>query len=253
MFFLLSKILVFVLSPVLWVVLLLLFALFASKADRRRNLVVMAMLMLYLFSNEFLLNEVARKWETPLTKLQSVGKYDYAIVLGGFSDYDNLSAKIKFRDGSDRLLQALQLYQQKKVRKLFISGGSGQLLHQDKSEADKVKAFLVSLHIPENDIIMEMMSRNTHENALFTVKWLSKHDPGARCLLVTSAWHMRRAMGCYQKEGANVTAYSTDIFSEPRRFDYDIMIFPNARMLSNWNMLLREWVGYASYVVARYI
>jgi uncharacterized SAM-binding protein YcdF (DUF218 family) len=228
-------------------------ALFSKQASRKKKFLIFGLLILYLFSNKFIFNEVGHKWEVPLSKLENVGKYDYAIVLGGFSSFDTTCAKIKFNEASDRLWQGLQLYYQKKVRKIFISGGSGSVLHQDETEADKVKAFLLSIHVPESDIIMEMTSRNTHENAVNTQAWLKKHDPGARCLLVTSAAHMRRAKGCYKKEEVNVTPYAAHMLSDPRRFDFDILILPQAIILDYWSSLFKEWVGYATYFALGYI
>jgi uncharacterized SAM-binding protein YcdF (DUF218 family) len=226
---------------------------FSKQPSRKKKFLIVGFLTLYLFSNQFLFNEVERKWEIPLTKLESVGKYDYVIVLGGFSSYDLTCNRVKFGEASDRMWQGLQLYYQKKVKKIFISGGSGLILHQDETEADKVKAFLISIKVPESDIIMEMTSRNTHENAVFTQAWLKKHDPGAQCLLVTSAAHMRRALGCYKKEGVNVTPYSAHQISELRKFDFDILVLPQAGPIDYWSSLIKEWVGYAAYRVAGYI
>jgi uncharacterized SAM-binding protein YcdF (DUF218 family) len=253
MFFLFSKLLFFLLTPIFWVFSLLCIALFSKQVTRKKKFVVISILLLYLFSNKFLFNEVERKWDIPLTKLENVGNYDYAVVLGGFSSFDTTYAKVKFSEASDRMWQGLQLYYQKKVRKILISGGSGSVLHQDETEADKVKAFLLSINVPDSDIIMEMTSRNTHENAVFTQAWLKKHDPGARCLLVTSAAHMRRAMGCYKKEGINVTPYSSHQISDMRKFDYDILILPQAITLDYWNSLIKEWVGYVAYKVVGYL
>jgi uncharacterized SAM-binding protein YcdF (DUF218 family) len=252
MFFLISKVLSFLITPFFWVFVLLLMALFSKKANRKKGYLIFGILLLFLFSNNFLFNEVCQKYESPFTKLEDVENYDYAVVLGGFASFDVTYSKIKFGETSDRLWQTLQLYHQKKAKKIFISGGSGLLLHQDETEADKVKAYLISINIPETDVIMEMTSRNTHENAVNTQHWLKKHDPSARCLLVTSALHMRRALGCYKKTGLNVTPYSTNKLSDIRRFDFDNLILPNVDTMYKWNLLIREWVGYVTYKIMRY-
>ena len=64
---------------------------------------------------------------------------------------------------------------------------------------------------------------------------------------------MRRAMGCYKKEGVNVTPYAAHQISEPRKFDLDILILPQAITLDYWNSLIKEWVGYAAYRIIGYI
>ena len=253
MFFLFSKILLFVISPFTWIFVLLLFALFTKKTNRKRNYLIICTFILILFSNEFLFNEVERKWEAPPSKYENLDKYDYAILLGGFSSYDTAYSKVKFTETADRFCQTIQLYEQKKVRKILISGGSGSILHQDETEADKIKVFLKSLHVPESDIIMEMTSRNTHENASNTASYLKKHDVKAKCVLITSAQHMPRAYGCFKKEGLNVTAYSTNFLAFQRRYDLDILVIPKSYILTRWECLIKEWVGYFSYKIAGYL
>jgi uncharacterized SAM-binding protein YcdF (DUF218 family) len=253
MFFFFSKVLVFLLSPFLWMFLLLVFALFTKQSNRKRNYLIVSILILLLFSNGFLFNEAVRKWEVPVTRIEALDKYDYAILLGGFSSFDTTYKKIRFGEAADRFCQTIQLYHQKKVKKIFISGGAGSLLHQENTEADKVKAFMLSIHIPEQDIVMEMTSRNTHENAVNTAAYLGKHAPGARCLLVTSACHMPRALGCFKKAGSNVTPYVTDYLAQPRKYEVDLLILPNPNILYRWSLLLKEWVGYLSYKVSGYI
>jgi uncharacterized SAM-binding protein YcdF (DUF218 family) len=252
MFFLFSKLLSFLLSPFFWVIILLFFALFAKKANKKRNYLILSILLLFLFSNAFLSNEMANLWEAKPVPLNNVGKYDYAIVLGGFSAYDTTYAKVKFFESSDRLWQALQLYHLKKVKKIFISGGSGKLMHQEETEADKVKAFLISLNVPECDIVMEMTSRNTHENAMNTALWLKKHHSNAKCLLVTSAGHMRRAMGCFRKENVNVTSYPTHYFAARRTYEFDRLVIPSVEVLMGWQGTIKEMFGYLTYQVMRY-
>lgn len=252
MFFLISKLLTFLLSPLVWVFALLITALFIGKEGLRKKLLAFGIILLYFFSNEFVCNEACRIWEYPFTKPDSADTYDYAIVLGGFSTYDTAFSRVKFNEAADRFIQSYQLYQQGKVKRFFLSGGSGSIMHQDETEADKVKDFLISLKVPKQDIIMEKASRNTHENAANTADWLAKNDPNARCLLVTSASHMIRALGCYRREGVNVTPYAANRLTDPRKFDPATLLVPKARNLMKWDVLLKELVGILIYKVVGY-
>ena len=253
MFFLLSKLLTFLLSPLVWVLILLITAVFVVKSQLRKKLLIAAIIVLYFFSNGFICNEACRMWEYPFTKPDSTETFDYAIVLGGYSTYDTASSRVKFIDAADRFIQAYQLYQRGIVRKFFLSGGSGSVLYQDEKEADKIKTFLVSLKVPVSDISMEKFSRNTHENAVYTQRWLMENDPGARCLLITSAAHMRRALGCYKKAGVNVTPYTTHRLSEPRKFSPDKLFVPKAINFMNWDSIIKEITGTLIYKVVGYI
>jgi uncharacterized SAM-binding protein YcdF (DUF218 family) len=251
MFFILSKVLNFIIAPMLWLFILLLLAIIYK--NKRKGILIFTFILFYLLSNKFLFNEVITKWEVKPIPIENIGKYDVAIVLGGFSGYDSTYKKVRLNEAGDRIWQALQLYETGKVKKIFISGGSGMLLHQDITEADMVKAFLLSLNIPKKDVIMEADSRNTHENAVNTAKWLSMHDSIKTYFLVTSAWHMPRALGCYKKVGINAQPYSTNNFSDPRWFDPDALFLPQPSIISQWSLLIREWVGWLSYKVVGYI
>ncbi len=252
MFFFFSKILAFVLLPLVWVLGLLLAALLDKKTKRGKKFLASGIILLYLFSNQFICNEACRSWEYPFTKLDSDVTYDYAVVLGGFSTYDTAFSRLKFEDAADRFVQSYQLYQQGRVKKLFLTGGSGSVIYQNETEADKVEDFLISLKVPEQDIIMEKASRNTQENAVYTAEWLSKNDPDAKCLLITSAAHMKRALGCYKKEKVNVIPYTTHRMAEPRKFDPDHLFVPHSRSLMKWDSIIREITGNLIYKIARY-
>ena len=253
MFFFLSKLLTFLLSPLVCVFVLLFLALFYKKAKSRKKFLLTGILLLYLFSNEFICNEVYRVWEYPFTKIEQGGTYDYAVVLGGYSNFDTTYSRVKFSDAADRFNQALQLYQQGKVKKLFLTGGSGSVLHQEETEADNIKDFLISLKVPEQDVIVDKVSRNTHENATCTADWLAKNAPKASCLLVTSASHMRRALGCYKKAGVKVIPYTTHRLTDPRKFDPSTLFVPSATNLTKWDIFLKEIAGIVIYKIVGYI
>jgi len=251
MFFVLSKLLIFLLSPFVWVFVLLLLALYFRKRKYGKRFLLTAIVVFYFFSNSFILKEVYRFWEYPFTTIDS--NYDYAVVLGGFSLYDYEASRLTFSDAGDRLAQAYRLYQQGNVKKILLTGGSGSVLHPEMTEADKVNNFLISLKVPEQDDIIENASRNTYENAVNTAEWISQNDPSASCLLVTSATHMQRAIGCFKKAGLKVTPYTTDRITEPRRFDPENLFIPDADNLQKWNIILKEITGIAVYKLRGFI
>ena len=105
----------------------------------------------------------------------------------------------------------------------------------------------------KQDIIMDKVSRNTHENATCTADWLAKNNPNAKCLLITSATHMRRALACYKRVGVNVIPYTTHRLTDPRKYDTSSLFLPNAINLMKWDFFLKEVVGIVIYKVVGYI
>lgn len=255
MFFSLSKILYVLVMPLSLVFFILLYALFTKRLGRKRGALILAMGLLYVCSNEYLVNEVLTWWERPpITVSDSEVPYDVAIVLTGgiINERRQLPGRVLFDRSADRLLQPLQLYRHGRVRKILISGGTFEMdtLAQADREA-AAKQFLVDCGVRDGDVLWENKSRNTRENAVNSAKILQARFPNQRYLLVTSAFHMRRAEGCFQKAGVRFKSYPADIRSGDRTFRFDLL-FPKEEALATTYFLVREWIGYLAYRVMGY-
>lgn len=254
MFFIVSKLISFLFSPFTWILLLLVLSIFSTNILRKRKFLLASLLLILFFSNSFIFDECMRKWEEPIKQnyeLDSV--YDAAIVLSGMINYDVSHERLQFNRRNDRLMQAVLLYKKQKVKKLFFSGGSGSLVHRDTKEALMVKPFLQQLGIQDTDLVIETASDNTYQNALYSKPLLAEHFPKGKFLLITSAFHEPRALACFRKQGINVTPYSTDRYSGPRKFQLDHVLIPNVEALYNWDSLIHEWIGYVTYKMMGYL
>ena len=253
MFFIFSKILAFIITPIVWIFGLLLAGLIVKRQPLKKRLLIASAVVLFFFSNDFIFDEFMRAWEVPAIHDSEIkGQYDVGIVLGGMVDYDEDFKRVSFQHGSDRLFQAIELYKQGKIKKLLLDGGSGSLLKEWR-EAPVLRDYLIKIGIPDSVIIVEPNSRNTHENATFAKHLLDSAAPHGRYLLITSAFHMRRSVKCFTKTGIQTTAYSTDRNSGPRKFIFDHVFIPDENALEGWNMLLHEWMGYITYKISGYI
>ena len=109
--------------------------------------------------------------------------------------------------------------------------------------------------VPRTNIIIEDTSRNTYENILYSKKILgtlhfsdaSGNPHSAPVLLVSSAWHLPRAIAICKKQGLQVQAFSVDSQAEPLLLPADL--FPDAWALTRTTRLIREWIGLAFYKV----
>ncbi|WP_242920107.1 YdcF family protein [Pontibacter liquoris] len=253
MFFILSKTLHFLLMPFLWVLALLLGALFLRSAQKKRICLVAVLVILVVLSTPFLSNEAWRAWEVAAVPIRTIGHYDAAVILTGVTSYrEDIPDRINTSRGSDRFLHPLQLYRAHKIDKFIITGGHGKVLGGGVPEADQIEKVLLMAGIPAEAIITESNSRNTHENALNTASLLQQHPGINRLLLVTSAFHMRRAAGCFAKAGVAATSFSTDFYSKPRQFTPDELIIPSVDAFGSWHLLIHEISGYLVYKVLGY-
>ena len=111
-----------------------------------------------------------------------------------------------FTGSGSRMLAMARLARAYPNARIVYSGGDGSLFGNGARETDFVYPALESLGIARERVQLETQSRNTAENAAFT-KLLVNAKPGERWLLVTSARHMPRAIGCFRKTGFHVEAY----------------------------------------------
>jgi len=255
MFFTLSKITAILLSPLTWIMVLLLLGLITAKAGRKKILLWTAAVLFYLFSNPFLTDELVRLWEVEESTLQRPGKrYEAGVVLGaGLATVDKSTGKITFRHNGDRIFQAMELYHSGRIGKIILSGGSGSMVFRDALEADLVRQYLLGLGYPPGDIIAENQSRNTYDNARYTAVILKMEFPAGEALLITSALHMRRAEACFKKQGIAVQPFVTEKIAGPRRYDFAHLFVPDTDNLKNFEDLVHEAVGYLTYKVMGYL
>ena len=252
MFFYLSKILAFLITPLVWIVTLLFIAVFSKDERRKKRSLRWALGLTLLFSNPFIFDEAVRLWELPATSYTDVKPHDVGIVLGGMSQYDPELGRAQFYRGVDRLIQTVELYRRGTIKKILFTGGSGSILHPEMKEGNYINRYLLIMGVPEKDFLIESESQNTRENALYTKQLLDKEKIKGSCLLITSAFHMRRSIGCFSKAGLIVDHYSTDRYAGPRKFEFDHLFIPNISALNDWNNLIHEVVGFITYKIFGY-
>lgn len=246
MFFYLSKILLFLIKPLVWVFLLLLAALFSKEESKMKKRVFWGFLLLFISSNNFLVNEALLLYEDH-DKPALDSSYEVGLVLGGFSKKDTSLNRAVFYDANDRLMQAIKALKQGQIKKIMISSGSASVLYQDMKEADAVHEYLNEIGIADSNIIIENQSRNTHENILFSQKILDSLGIQSKVLVFSSAWHIPRVKLCL-KNTMQADLFACNFLSDKKR-DYSPsnLLVPTAAALSNTELLFKEWVGYVFY------
>ncbi|WP_024278833.1 YdcF family protein [Xanthobacter sp. 126] len=132
--------------------------------------------------------------------------------------------------------------------RLVFSGGNGKGTSSTLTEARMTMIALPELGIAPERVEFESHSRNTAENALFT-KELLKPKPGERWLLVTSAFHMPRAVGCFRKVDFDVIPYPVD-FRTAGPNELNETFSRTAVGLDMADVSIKEWVGLVAYYLS---
>ncbi|MFM7080040.1 MAG: YdcF family protein, partial [Bacteroidota bacterium] len=214
MFFILSKILKFIVDPFNWILFLFLVGLFKLYRKNGGRAYLFASLALALvFSNPLLSNLAVRWWE-PDTYPDSliVEPYEVGILLSGATRGLDMNAnRPLYGSGADRVLQTIALYKQGKIKRVLLTGGSGSVEHPEQMESYWTKKVLLDAAIPDSVIYVEHQSRNTWENAKLSAELLKgNHELSGRKLLITSAFHMNRAQACFKKAGLEFDIYPVE-------------------------------------------
>ena len=175
-------------------------------------------------------------------------RIDGIIVLGGAINPILSAARGQpvLTDSAERLFAFVALARRHPEARLVFTGGSASIVDTIDREADVARAVFDGLGLAPSRVIFERDARNTYENAVFT-KRAVEPKPGERWVLITSAYHMPRAVGCFRAEDWPVIAYPVDYGTSPEGDPPSLSLLAG---LDGVHWALREWIGVVFYYLA---
>jgi uncharacterized SAM-binding protein YcdF (DUF218 family) len=216
--------------------------------NRRAGIIVAGLSLIIIVVTA--LGPVGNMMLTPLEQCYADGNYpsgslDGIIILGG--SYDSVShgylSTIVLEEDTEPMAVVPDLARRYPEAKIVFSGGTDP--SSPVNEALIVKDFFISFGIAPERIVVEGHSQTTHENAQFTAN-LIHPSLTSRWLLVTSAYHMPRAMGAFRKAGFDVMAFPVGF----RTHGWRNMWWPEAEAADNLrrvDIAAHEWIGLSYY------
>jgi len=174
------------------------------------------------------------------------GAPDGIVVLGGeisprlSREHDEPVASSE----AGRIIAMVRLARIYSNARIVYSGGDASLLGNQLPEANFIYPLFDSFGIARGRVLLETRSRNTAENASFT-KDLAKPKPEERWLLVTSAQHMPRAIGCFRRVGFPVEAYPVGWLTGAKAELTPGAVFSSG--LARFDSALHEWIALLAY------
>jgi len=250
MFFLLSKVFWLVAQPISVCVLLMLAAL-VLVARRRMGWglwvggagVSVLLVSAYTSLGLVLITPLENRFVRPAVMPEQVSTI---IMLGGATDGRVSSARgiSELNDAGDRVFETLRLAQLYPAARVVLTGGSGTLAGEAESEAAIAGRLLQAMGIGQERLMLEEASRNTDENAARTRELLGTQS--GPVVLVTSAFHMPRSVGLFERVGLAVVPWPADY----RSAGNEVLSVDLANPLLNLSIMslaMREWIGLAVY------
>lgn len=252
--FVLSKWMSAITQPMFWLALWWGVALLLLGRRRRAAVTMLwaGLLALGLLGFQALPDALLRPLENryPVPTAQQVDGHVGVIVLGGAMGRPEVfqaHGQVPLGESGERMSVPVGLMRQHPRMELVFSGGEGRLLTTGVSEAELARAFYAQQGLDMARVTLESGSRTTRENAQQVARLL-----GERCrqpwLLVTSAWHMPRAMAEFAAVGCHVTPYPVDFMTGDTT---PLSEYTLAYSLLRWQTALHEWLGMRVYALTR--
>ncbi len=250
MYFFLSKFLPLFVYPLGLGIILVLLAAVAAWRGRRggaTGLALLAAAFLWLPSTPVFSAWLMYSLESrfPPAPAESVPRAEAIVVLGGrIADIGRQGESLDMDAAYDRLHHALALYRGGRAPLIVVSGGAaeGRL-----PEAEVMSRLLREYGVPETAILREPNSRTTRENGVNTRELLESRGL-SRIILVTSAYHMDRALGVFRRLGVNATPSATDYRVDLRTPEFPVLdLLPSARALAVSTTAIHEYIGAEAY------
>lgn len=252
MFFYLSKTLPILTMPITWLVVLMLWAWLTKSVKRRKKLLGISLVLVVILTNPLLVNILFLKWEIPATPFDKVKNYDVGVVLTGFAQESRYPQdRVYLNQAADRVVHTIKLYKEKKIKYILICGAEYDLANKGKTTYKSAREIFTYAGIPDSVIFAEPHSRNTRENALFGKAFLDSKFPKQKYLIITSAYHIRRAKGCFEKVGLKADTFSVDFWSTNTYFSIPLCL-PSEDAFTKWSKFIHEIVGYCVYSLVGY-
>ncbi len=206
-------------------------------------------LVAWILSTPLLTGNVVRWWESqiPSGVVTRQLPLDTLVVLGGGTGATP-NGDAQLGSSGDRVMLAARLYHRGCVRRLVTTGdtlviagalgGSEIPMHSDPSEA--TRQIWRDLNIPD-EVIVDLPGENTTSE----VRSLREHPElwrGKRCGILTSAFHLPRAMRIARREGLELVPIASDYQGSVGPITVTSLL-PDARALGTLQSIWKEWIG----------
>jgi uncharacterized SAM-binding protein YcdF (DUF218 family) len=253
-FLTLSKILDLFLGPLTWALVLGAVGLWQTRRHPglARALLALGLFLLVTFSLAPVSHQLYAALERRATDtFRPAPPYDVVIVLGGVGSDAAWRPGEAFELGpaGERIVRASALLRAGQARSVLLSGGNASPFPGEPAESEQLALLLRKEGIPPERIVTEPRSRNTRENALESAAVVAAHPEWKRILLLTSAWHAPRALGCFRAVGLDPDLLTVD---HRGRAPLEGSWAPRAKALSDSTDALRELAGGGVYRAVGY-
>lgn len=251
----LAKILPFFIYPLGFSLILFIVALpLAGRSAFGSFGIAIAVFILWVSSTPLISTSLlsALEGQYPVMSVADTPKADVAVVLGGgVMGVSPPRAMTEISDATNHLLYAGRLVKSGKIKKIILVGGSLIRPSEGPMDGRDARALLIEWGVPADMISDEEMRPNTYENAR-KVRDMRRDKPFDNALLITSAYHMPRAVAVFASAGVPIIPAPVNI-QVLRRDPISLLDFvPSSDSLHQSTIAIREWIAILVYKIRGY-
>ncbi|TCS64373.1 YdcF family protein [Varunaivibrio sulfuroxidans] len=250
MFFYLSKIFWFFVSPgnlILFTIAIGVLLLWMGYRSIGRGIATIGVLLFFVFGmlpvGSWALGVLE---ETVLPPKTLPAHVDGIITLGGGIDPFITAERdqVTLTESAERLTEFMRLGRLYPHAQLIFTGGSNDPLRQKFSEAEAARRFMREQGFDVSRVMFETRARNTAENVRYSYE-LATPNRSETWILITSAYHMPRALGVFREKGWRVIPYPVDYRTDPQASPFaQFNVTHNLRLTA---LAWHEWLGLLIY------
>lgn len=250
MFAYLTRIVWLLAQPMSVIMLLGLAGLVLLALKRRRPAfaaLALSTVLLVLFAYTTLGYVIITPLENRFTRPAEPAHIDGIVVLGGGMDgeVNTVRGGFELARSGDRMVETLRLALAHPEARIVIAAGAAALAADQEPEALAAQRLFVAFGIDPARIVLDDKSRNTEENAAFA-KDLAGPQAGQTWLLITSAFHMPRAVALFRRSDFAVIAWPADYLASGTE-GFRLKLDQAPETMAVTTIALREWLGLAGY------
>ena len=232
----------------LWLMLIAVtYAAFVSRQRFMGMLALTSLVLLTTFGNRYVASTLIQSLEQPYIDQAPIEPrgIDTVVLLGGGTT-TNLQKQEQLASNGDRIAVAARLYHKALAagltQKIMCTGQ--QVYRTDEADLDpkdESKNILIALGVSEQHISM-LEGINTYDEMQHLKEWLDQQPQGHRVGILTSAWHLPRAMRLAEARGIKATAIPSDFRSGFLVTSVN-MVVPTANGLEVSTMAVKEYLA----------
>ena len=231
--------------PIMVFILIILFSTFKGF----KKLTYYSLVLFYIISTPIFSNLIMKyvEGEYQYEKFENQNKADAIVILSGMmriNEFDN-NYKIEWGD-ADRFFKGIDLYNSNKSNIIVFTGGKSPYNKTKKSEGDILKEYAIRLGVLEEDILITKEALNTSDESYVLTDLIGNKKT---IILVTSAFHMKRAKLLFERRGHIVIPYKVDYKTPPSLSWYIVDFIASSGGLRKTEIALREILGRLYYSI----